>query len=47
MDTEYTQLPDGRWQLTMLPQPVTAYYIRDDHTALPLPLDVDAAMTAI
>jgi hypothetical protein len=44
----YTQLQDGTWQRDPSPadkpEPVRCWYMRDNHTFRPLPLDVDAAL---
>lgn len=47
--TQYKQLPDGRWQKQLapeeaIPQHIKVWYMRDNHTFLPLPLDVEAAI---
>jgi hypothetical protein len=47
--SNYKQLPDGRWQKHIvpeeaLPQYVTAHYMRDNHTFLSLPLDIEDAL---
>lgn len=46
---EYEQLQDGTWRRQTFsheyePQPVRCWYMRDNHTFRPLPLDVDAAL---
>lgn len=44
---DYEQMPDGTWKRKPRPedaQPVRCWYMRDNHTFRPLPLDVDAAM---
>lgn len=48
----YKQLPDGRWQRQLSetehkPKEVGAWYMRDDHTFRPLPLDVERAVSAL
>lgn len=48
----YHQLPDGTWKKNPTstecePQPVRVWYMRDNHTFRPLPLDVEAALAAM
>ena len=49
--SDYTQLPDGTWQRKPrpedAPQPVQAWYMRDNHTFRALPLDVEQALAII
>ena len=48
----YQQMPDGTWKKNPTgtehePKPVQAWYMRDNHTFRALPLDVEAALTAM
>ena len=49
--SDYTQLPDGTWERKPspedAPQPVRAWYMRDNHTFRPLPLDVEGALAVM
>ena len=48
---DYTQLDDGTWQrkprADERPEPVCAWYMRDNHTFRQLPLDVDEALAVM
>lgn len=49
---DYEQLPDGQWRKKLTatehePQPVRCWYMRDNHTFRPLPMDVDAALAVM
>ena len=48
----YEQLPDGRWHQKpegqeYKPQPVACWYMRDNHTLVKLPLDVNTALSIL
>lgn len=48
----HEQLPDGHWvrkdvPCEYQPQEVRCWYMRDDHTFCPLPLDVESALTVM
>ena len=49
---EYEQLPDGLWHRKpggseYEPKPVRIWYMRDNHTFRPLPLDVEQALAVM